>query len=43
MSSDVQMIQNLSLSLNKVISSPMAVEFDKDENKNTLNLLVLVL
>lgn len=43
MSKDVRVVQNLALTLNKIITSPLAVEFDKDENKNILNLLVLVI
>lgn len=43
MSSDPRVIQNLALTLNKIISSPLAVEMDKEENKNVLNLLILVL
>lgn len=43
MSNDPRVIQNLALTLNKIISSPLAVEMDKEENKNVLNLLILVL
>jgi len=43
MTSDPKMVQNLSLTLNKLISTPTVIEFDKEENKNTLDLLVLVL
>jgi hypothetical protein len=43
MGGDIKMIQNLSMTLNKIITSPLAIEFDKEDNKNTLNLLVLVL
>lgn len=43
MSKDVRVVQNLALTLNKIITSPLAVEFDKDGNKNILNLLVLVI
>lgn len=43
MTDDIKMIQNLSLTLNKVIAGPIVVEFDKEEHKNTMNLLVLVL
>ena len=31
------------MTLNKLIAGPIVIEFDKEENKNTLNLLVLVL
>ena len=41
--SDPQVVQNLALTLNKLISSTMAVEFEKEENKTTMELLVLVL
>lgn len=43
MSNEISTIQNISLTLNKIVTSKMAIEFDKDQNKNTLNLLVLVL
>jgi len=43
MSNDVRVIQNLALTLNKIITGPLAIEFDREQNKNTLNHLVLVL
>ena len=43
MTTDVKVIQNLALTLNKIITTTISVEFDKEENKNVLNLLVLVL
>lgn len=43
MASDIKMIQNLAITMNKIIAGPVVVEFDKEENKNVLNLLVLVL
>lgn len=43
MTNDLRMIQNLAITLNNLITSPLAIEFDKEENKNTLNLLILVL
>ena len=43
MTNDVRVIQNLALTLNKLIAGPLVIEFDKEQNKNILNLLVLVL
>ena len=43
MSNDVRVVQNLALTLNKIITGSMAIEFDREQNKNTLNHLVLVL
>ena len=43
MSSDARLTQNLAITLNKIINGPIVAEFDKEENKNVLNLLVLVL
>ena len=43
MSKDPKVVQNLAITLNKAITTVTASEFDKEENRNNLNLVVLVL
>lgn len=42
MSDDVQLVQNLSISLNKLVTRQTAFELDKEEHAPLLSLVVLV-